>query len=173
MELVKCGASLATWKAGGASDNSTLQDVLTEMQRLRKQIMESGKLQAERQKREAADKEREEEAKRCRTASCPSCDHSRYEAQSQVWKRNCMQCNAAHDDHDDDTAGQAVPEPVRRGKQPVRSIARGGAGAADRESHDEGVMVDDFDGSKQLNILKWLGKALGAENLRSAMASRY
>ena len=29
-------------------------------------------------------------------------------------------------------------------------------------------MVDDFDGSAQLNILKWLGKALEAENLGSA-----
>lgn len=172
LELVKCGASLCNLESRRrhASDSSTLQDVLTEMQRLRKQIMESGKLQAERQKREAADQEREEEAKRCRTASCPSCDHSRYEAQSQVWKRNCMQCNAAHDDHDDDTAGQAVYRSLcaAENNPSASSHACGVAGAADRESHDEGVMVDDFDGSKQLNILKWLGKALEAENLGSA-----
>lgn len=174
LELVKCGASLCNLESRRrhASDSSTLQDVLAEMQRLRKQIMESGKLQAERQKREAADQEREEEAKRHRTASCPSCDPSQYEAQLQVWKRNCMQCNAAHDHPDDDTAGEPVYRSLcaAENNPSAASHACGVAGApgADRESQDEGVMVDDFDGSKQLNILKWLGNALEVENLGSA-----
>lgn len=167
LELVKCGASLCNLEARrrNVSDTtSTLQEVLAEMQTLRQKIMESGKLQEERNRRRLNAEERDAHAKRRRTTSCPCCDDKEYEAQSNVWKRNCAVCNPACDDVLEEDC-----EVVYRGlaaQEPPQACGVSGAPPSTKfheDTHDA-VVVDDFNGSKQLNILKYLGEKLDLEN---------
>tara|TARA_B100001996_G_C18367324_1_gene480228 strand:+ start:42 stop:644 length:603 start_codon:yes stop_codon:yes gene_type:complete len=81
--------------------------------------------------------------------------------QAKKWTLLCETCNVAHEtcfEHENDEGA------VYRSLS-AQEHACGVRGESAKQQQEEPDIVDDFDGSKQLNILKFLGAKLDEENL--------